>query len=92
MTGVLAMIIACIIQYYIYKEAPPQCGKYLNTCEATLAKLNDTTTKPYAPINVWVQTPAYVIIAFSEIFASITGLEYGNLLDYPTEPTALTSR
>jgi proton-dependent oligopeptide transporter, POT family len=29
-----------------------------------------------APINVWTQTPAYILIAISEIFASVTGLEY----------------
>jgi POT family proton-dependent oligopeptide transporter len=29
-----------------------------------------------APINVWAQTGSYILIAISEIFASITGLEY----------------
>jgi POT family proton-dependent oligopeptide transporter len=96
MTGAVAMIIACIIQYYIYKKAPPQCGKAnMNDCGAITKKMikainnNDlldkvekakriaAIPKSYADINVWVQTPAYIIIAFSEIFASITGLEYG---------------
>ncbi|KAJ3933052.1 MAG: PTR2-domain-containing protein [Lentinula lateritia] len=29
-----------------------------------------------SPLNVWIQTGSYVLVAFSEIFASITGLEY----------------
>lgn len=58
----IAMISATVIQYYIYKEGP--CGEYMNDCEDP------------APINVWVQTLPYVFIGFSEIFASITGLEY----------------
>lgn len=62
MIATLSMISAVIIQYYIYKLSP--CGKYASKCD-----------KP-APINVWVQTAPYVLIAFSEIFTSITGYEY----------------
>lgn len=58
----LAMISATAIQYYIYKLGP--CGNYMNECDDP------------APINVWVQTIPYVLIGFSEIFTSITGLEY----------------
>ncbi|KAL9135668.1 MAG: hypothetical protein Q9175_003131 [Cornicularia normoerica] len=63
-TAALSMIAACVTQYYIYKIGP--CGKYPS----------DTTCSGPAPINVWVQTIPYLLIAFSEIFASITGLEY----------------
>jgi proton-dependent oligopeptide transporter, POT family len=76
MFGVCAMIVSTVIQYYVYKSGPKACYKQLNTCSDILEKLGDKTTKPYSPINVWVQIPAYVFIAFSEIFASITGLEY----------------
>ncbi|KAA8895246.1 MFS peptide transporter [Sphaerosporella brunnea] len=62
MMGTLAMIWSTVTQYYIYKLNP--CGDHPNSCTEV------------APINVWVQTGAYVFIALSEIFASITGLEY----------------
>lgn len=75
MLGVAAMIVACIIQVYIYRLGA--CGKWMNTCAKILKAKGDKTSKPYAPINVWVQIPAFVLTAFSEIFASITGLEYG---------------
>ncbi|KAF2729758.1 MFS peptide transporter-like protein Ptr2 [Polyplosphaeria fusca] len=59
----MAMIAATVIQYYIYKLGP--CGDHMNDCKKTPA-----------PINVWVQSVPYVFIGFSEIFTSITGLEY----------------
>ncbi|KAL1875122.1 hypothetical protein Plec18167_005792 [Paecilomyces lecythidis] len=62
MMATMAMISATVIQYYIYKLSP--CGSHASSCEKT------------APINVWVQTVPYVLIAFSEIFAAITGYEY----------------
>ncbi|KAF3922872.1 hypothetical protein AA313_de0206474 [Arthrobotrys entomopaga] len=61
--GVLAMIWAAVLQYYIYKTSP--CGYHAA----------DPGCKP-SPINVWAQTGSFVLIAISEIFASITGLEY----------------
>jgi POT family proton-dependent oligopeptide transporter len=63
-----AMIWAAVVQYYIYKESP--CGSQANNC------FNEDGTVNPAPINVWAQTGCYVLVAFSEIFASITSLEY----------------
>ncbi|KAJ9213861.1 hypothetical protein DTO166G4_4472 [Paecilomyces variotii] len=62
MMATSAMISAAVIQYYIYKTSP--CGSQASSCKET------------APINVWVQAIPYVLIAFSEIFAAITGYEY----------------
>jgi len=61
--GALAMMWAAIVQNWIYERS--ECG--------------DRAASPScAPvdINVWVQTPSYILIALSEILASITGLEY----------------
>ncbi|THH07770.1 hypothetical protein EW146_g9207 [Bondarzewia mesenterica] len=67
-TGAAAMIWAAVTQHYIYKRNP--CGYSVSTCVD--AGGNAITSD----LNVWIQTGAYVLIAFSEILASITGLEY----------------
>ncbi|KAH9468116.1 hypothetical protein Pst134EA_011737 [Puccinia striiformis f. sp. tritici] len=62
-TGALAMGWAAIIQHWIYQRST--CGN-----------MAGSTSCPPVDINVWVQTPSYILIAFSEILASVTGLEY----------------
>ncbi|KAF2754448.1 MFS peptide transporter-like protein Ptr2 [Pseudovirgaria hyperparasitica] len=70
-TGSAAMVWTAVLQHYIYK-LNPACGSYVG------GDIPGTDTAcPKAPINVWAQTGAYILIAQSEIFASITSLEYG---------------
>lgn len=67
-----AMVWASVIQYYIYQRN--ECGYYAN------GTFPDGTEHECAnsPINMWAQTGSYVLISLSEIFASITSLEYAH--------------
>jgi POT family proton-dependent oligopeptide transporter len=60
-TGSAAMVWAAVVQAYIYKYSA--CGTHASSCDPV-------------SINVWAQTGSYVLLALSEIFASITSLEY----------------
>ncbi|CAF3461305.1 hypothetical protein FGSG_07209 [Fusarium graminearum PH-1] len=62
-TGAAAMIWAAVVQHYIYQKS--ECGMRASGEDC-----------PVVEINVWAQTGAYVLIALSEVFASITSLEY----------------
>ena len=52
-----AMIWAAVLQYYIYKKGA--CGHYMAECDEV------------APINVWAQTGAYVLVGLAEIFSYV---------------------
>jgi len=73
-TGSAAMIWAAVIQAYIYKKSV--CGR--NAAGVLPASLggNGEDTCPPIGLTVWAQSGAYILIAISEIFASITSLEY----------------
>jgi POT family proton-dependent oligopeptide transporter len=73
-TGTAAMIWAAVIQAYIYKKSVCGTGA-AGLLPASLGGDGETTC-PTVDINVWAQTGAYVLIAISEILASITSLEY----------------
>ncbi|KAI1258703.1 POT family protein [Xylariaceae sp. FL1019] len=80
--GTISMVVGAIIQHEIYWQSP--CREisgygHAASCKTALGydadeNVNERLYKP--PLTVWIQTPAYVLIAFSEIFASVTGLEY----------------
>ncbi|EXJ87585.1 POT family proton-dependent oligopeptide transporter [Capronia epimyces CBS 606.96] len=67
-TGSAAMVYACVLQHYIYTHN--ECGRYPSEGRA------DGSECAPASVSIWAQTGIYVLIAISEILASITSLEY----------------
>jgi len=65
----LAMVYAAVLQHYLYITSPCHDGAP-SECETP-----DGLPNP-SPINVWVVAGPYILVGISEIFASITSLEY----------------
>jgi len=77
----LSLVYAAIVQHYIYISGP--CYEAPLACAA--GKINGEYIGNN--VHIAVQTPAYVFIGVSEIFISVTGLEYA----YTKAPASMKS-
>lgn len=78
MFGAAAMIYAGVLQHFIYNAGP--CYNFPKACDPEFKTIPNH-------IHIALQTPCYWLIGMSEIFASITGLEYA----YTKAPVSMKS-
>jgi proton-dependent oligopeptide transporter, POT family len=84
----LSMVYAAVLQHYIYKAGPCYDHPLTGACSADA---NGNEGMIPQNIHVALQTPAYVLVGLSEIFANVTGLEYAFTKAPPSMKSLVTS-
>ena len=78
----LSMVWSSVLQYYIINSSPCP-GNQPSACETADGRPNPSN------LNVWLVVGPYLLIGMSEIFASITSLEYAFTKVGPTRLLSL---
>ncbi|KAF8165964.1 peptide/h+ symporter protein [Crassisporium funariophilum] len=71
MTAGLAMLYAAVLQHFLYKMSP--CH---DNAPSECVTIEENPVPLPANVNVWVVAGPYIMVGISEIFASVTSLEY----------------
>ncbi|KAJ7917768.1 peptide/h+ symporter protein [Mycena leptocephala] len=69
LVAALAMVYSAVLEKYLYDRSPCD-NDQPSACTSADGEPNA------APLNVWIVSGPYILVAISEIFASITSLEY----------------
>ncbi|RPA72044.1 PTR2-domain-containing protein [Ascobolus immersus RN42] len=84
----VSMVYAAVLQHYIYKAGPCYDHPLTGACSADASGVEGMVPQR---IHVALQTPAYVLVGLSEIFANVTGLEYAFTKAPPSMKSLVTS-